>query len=137
MSEQRKAELRERLRCIKNARLYPCRGEATFTDENDHNPLVLARCPKCGGHTTIGIAGPPGIESDVTCPACGGAGTNFEVEPYYPEAVSKSELIDVAPNAHGWLECPRCNRRFLPTDGNVWTGLRHRPCGQKIRIVAG
>ena len=43
--EARKAEIRRRLTLAR----YPRRSKARFTDENDHNPLVLQDCPQCHG----------------------------------------------------------------------------------------
>lgn len=124
--EQRKAVLQLRQRM----RQYPRRSQAVFTDENDHNPIVLQDCPHCHrGKKCRRIKNGYALER---CKACKGLGLSGEIEPYYPE---DTELVEATPSENGWVRCPGCSRRFLLTDGYAWTGLRHRRCGQKIRIV--
>jgi hypothetical protein len=45
-------------------------------------------------------------------------------------------VVEVAPLATGWLECPRCSRRFSPQSDRNWDGEKHLGCGQVIRIRA-
>jgi hypothetical protein len=45
-------------------------------------------------------------------------------------------LVDVVPNAHGWVQCPCCGTRFLPSDSNVFKNGTHLVCGQKINVVS-
>ncbi len=136
MSDERKKQLREQLYIAQLLRTYPRRDLAQFTDENDHNPLVLGDCRRCLGSGTRCFHYPDGSHAHDTCDVCNGSGTSFDVESYFPARVANLDPIDVTPNDFGWLKCPRCGVRFLPTDLRVWTGLRHRPCGQKIRVVS-
>lgn len=132
-SKEKKADIRRHLMLMR----YPRRSEATFTDANDHNPLVLQECPECGGsghageaRTEQGIA----VEVDDVCTACGGSGLTGEAEHYFLDDCPETEVMaDTA----GWLTCPRCRWRFSLHDRNAWTGRRHRRCGQKLRITDG
>lgn len=128
-NEARKNEIRRRLTLAR----YPRRLKAQFTDENDHNPLVLQNCPCCYGTGHVGESWPEeGIEADVLCTACDGSGITGKVEPYF--ATDWPE-VEAELDADGWLTCPRCEWRFTIRDRNAWTGRRHLRCGQKTRIV--
>lgn len=126
--EKRKEEIRRRLRLSR----YPRRSAAVFTDENDHNPLILEDCPKCGGRGQLCTFHPPDAYVLDDCPACGGLGTTTEVVPYFTDTGPEVEaLVD----EQGWLTCPRCERRFSTRYHSTWTGRRHLTCGQLIRPV--
>ena len=107
----------------------PSRINAKYTEDNDHNPMIREECPNCNGSgqdLTISFD-----ESTFNCPQCAGLGyTGVAVKCF----TNEKPILPVQPNKHGWIECPHCNQRFLPTDKNAWTGLRHRKCGQKIAI---
>jgi hypothetical protein len=126
-SESRKEEMLRRLRLRK----YPRRSEAQFSDENDHNPLVLEDCPKCGGVGRFCVER-PGEAALGACEECGGLGTTGKVVPYYrdEEPVAEAEVDSL-----GWVTCPTCGWRFAVKDSAVWTGRRHKRCGQKIMMV--
>jgi nitrite reductase/ring-hydroxylating ferredoxin subunit len=123
----RKKEIKARL----NLKKFPRKSQAVFLDENDHNPLVLENCPKCNGHGTYCIES-PGMAIKEYCEECEGSGVTGNIVHYYQEELSEVEvLIDEG----GWLICPRCEWKFTIRDGNVWTGKRHKRCGQKIKVV--
>ena len=109
---------------------YPRRRDATFSDENGHNPAVLQDCARCHGRGKHceDVDGAAVLD---TCRACDGAGITGETEPYF--ANDEPELV-VALGADGWITCPACDYRFAPTDRNAWTGRRHIRCGQQLRI---
>lgn len=130
-NEERKADIRRRLTLMR----YPRRSAAKFTDENDHNPLVLQDCPQCYGTGHVGESwvedGSP-VEANVLCTSCGGSGVTGQAEPYFPHDVpEKTTHAD----AEGWLTCPNCNWRFTTRDPRAWTGRRHLRCGQRINVV--
>src|SRR5687768_17398059 len=120
-TESRKAEIRRRIILSR----YPTRSAAQFTDENDHNPMVLRKCPTCGGRGLRGESfeeGGTAVEVDYVCEACGGSRVVAEVEPYFPtDAPEAPASLDAA----GWLTCPACRWRFTTRDPNAWTGRRH------------
>ncbi len=128
--EARKDEIRRRLRISK----YPRRAQAVFNDENDHNPLVLEECAHCHGtgHVDIYEQGED-FEQYVLeeCPVCSGAGITGEVVPYFDNV---APAMDVKARDDGWAKCPRCGWRFSLSDAAVWTGLRHKRCGQKLNV---
>lgn len=35
----------------------------------------------------------------------------------------------------GWISCPGCGRRFMPSDGSVFRGGFHLNCGQRINVI--
>ncbi|HZH16690.1 MAG TPA: hypothetical protein VE057_20215 [Archangium sp.] len=125
---KRKEEIRRRLRLSR----YPRRDAAVFTDENDHNPLILEDCPRCGGRRTVCTSPSPDTYVLDECPACGGLGTTTEVVPYFADTGPEAEAVV---DEHGWLTCPRCERRFSTRYRQNWTGRRHLTCGQAIRLV--
>lgn len=130
-NEARKAEIR---RCVTLLR-YPRRAKAAFTDENDHNPMVLQDCPTCFGSGKVcqhwsEDDGSRDVLDLIVCAACNGSGVTCEVEPYFskelPEASARAD-------AAGWLTCPGCGWRFTLRDPHAWSGRRHMRCGQKIK----
>ena len=116
-------------------RRYPRRSAATFSDDNDHNPVVLQDCPACSGsgkscrHIVDGSGETYALE---VCSACSGTGVTGDVEPYFPDV--RPEVTARADDT-GWITCPSCDWRFALRDRRAWTGRRHVQCGQKIRIV--
>jgi DnaJ-class molecular chaperone len=113
-------------------RMAPRRSVATFSDDNDHNPLVLQDCPACSGsgkacHHSIDRSGETyALE---VCSSCGGAGVTGDVEPYFRD--DRPELPACADDT-GWITCPGCDGRFALRDRRAWTGRRHLQCGQRI-----
>lgn len=136
-SARRKEELRKRLRLSQ----YPRRRDAAFTDENGHNPWILEDCPECGGNgKRCTVQGAAYLME--TCAACEGLGTTSQVVRCFPEDGSELEAVV---DAHGWITCPGCERRFstrYPHPGGrgrlvgTWTGRRHLTCGQLVRLVS-
>jgi hypothetical protein len=133
--DQLKRELQRRLKL----RQYPRRSAAQFTEENDHNPVILADCPRCSGrgHTCEHLVertaeGLSVMYSTDDCPDCGGSGTNEELTRYFS---NDAPPLDAVANEEGWLKCPSCGWRFSTKDKNVWTGRRHIRCGQKLNII--
>jgi phage FluMu protein Com len=47
---------------------------------------------------------------------------------------TKYDKIEVDQYKEDWVECPKCNVLFNLRDKNQWTGLIHKPCGQRIVI---
>lgn len=129
--EERKLGIRRKLILSQ----YPRRDDAEFTDANDHNPLVLVNCAKCGGYgkcdTYFADAEGNSVQSVDYCEMCGGGGVLAEVELYYP---TDNAAMKIDPTADGWIRCPCCGWRFSIKDKNAWTGRRHRRCGQKLHI---
>lgn len=127
---KRKQEIRKRLRLAK----FPCRSDAEFSDENDHNPMVLQDCPTCRGTGEncehFLDHGGEGYTLG-TCPDCGGLGVIGEIERYFKE---DCQQIDIFVDSNGWLKCPKCGIRFTIRDRHRWSGRRHLTCGQKLRI---
>lgn len=129
--EDRKAAIRRRLVLAK----HPRRHRAEFTDENDHNPMVLQACPQCHGSGHVGravVEGTRSIEMEETCPNCHGEGVTGEVEPYFANDKPEADAVVIGDG----ITCPNCGWRFRLKDSNAWTGRRHRRCGQKIKLVA-
>ena len=130
-NEERKADIRRRLTLMR----YPRRSAAKFTDENDHNPLILQNCPACGGSgRRCSFSTKPGDHSVdlIICPDCDGSGITGQVEPYFPHELPEATAHT---DAEGWLTCPNCNWRFTTRDRHAWTGRRHLRCGQRINVV--
>ena len=133
-TEQRKAVLRRE----RHRKRYPRRQEATFTDENDHNPFVLQDCPYCQGtglfceehHTLKGEC----IADLHECPYCDHTGITGEIERYFD---NDTPPIEVIPYQKEWVACPICGKKFCLHDANVWTGYRHTTCGQRLVIIKG
>ena len=105
--------------------------KVAFTDENDHNPLVLDECPKCHGTGRASEYG-PNVHHLVECEVCSGTGTTGQRVPYFD---NHAPLTDVRVGPDGWITCPCCGWRFALKDRNVWSGLRHVRCGQRIRPI--
>jgi hypothetical protein len=114
-------------------------SSVAFTAENDHNPEIWDQCPRCFGRGKIserdtGEDGTVEVYVGVECPVCKGSGTNGERVRYFD---NDAPIADVPVSSDGWLTCPCCRWRFSIRDRNVWTGLRHARCGQRIRPVGG
>lgn len=119
-----KDELKRRVRLAK----YRRRGAAVFEGVPDHNPLILEDCHTCHGRGRC-CEETTGCAVLTECPDCAGSGTTGEVVRYFAnDAPSQTVRL----GADGWLTCPCCGRRFSPRDRNVWTGLRHIRCGQRL-----
>jgi hypothetical protein len=82
--------------------------------------------------TIFPYSGLPVSEDELLCcPDCRAA------EDVWVRQVEESiSPADVVPNAHGWVQCPCCGIRFLPSDSNVFKNSIHLVCGQKINIVS-
>ena len=131
-NESRKNEIRRRITIAR----YPRRSRAVFTDENDHNPLVLQDCPTCDGSgkaSEYWSEGEISVHSRIICPTCHGTGITGEIEPFF--AIDTPEA-SVATGVDGWITCPNCRWRFTTVDPNAWTGRRHMRCGQKIKVIS-
>ncbi len=106
-----------------------------FTDQNDHNPLVLAECPKCHGLGSwceeCEIEGRR-VLALVGCGVCNGSFTSGEVVRMWPD---DREPMSATVQPNGWLRCPHCGKLFSTGSPASWTGRRHRTCGQKIVLV--
>ena len=100
-----------------------------FTKENDHNPIVQKLCPKCKGNSRWSTD-IDSVHSDYMCIHCRGVGSINEPSKLFED---EKEIVCLQPNEKGWIDCPNCNRRFKPSDPNVWSGWRHL-CGQRIKI---
>jgi hypothetical protein len=101
-----------------------------FTDENNHNPLVLEDCPECHGRGHV-CHEAAGIAATSACPHCEGLGTTLELVPCFANDSPEQEgVLD----EHDFLTCPCCGRRFSTRDRHSWTGRRHFGCGQLIRL---
>lgn len=124
-------ERKERIRRSLILSRYPRPSEAVFTDENDHNPTVLKECPTCRGSGLV-CNESEGMASTDVCPECDRTGVIAETRPYF---TNDSSEVEASPGPDGWLKCPACGYRFSPNDRRVWTGRRHKRCGQKIRVV--
>lgn len=127
--EERKEQIRHRLKLSK----YPRRANAVFTDENDHNPLILEECPRCHGTGQVDIYDEnTSIYALEVCPDCLETGITGEVVPYFENL---SPAMEATKRDDGWTKCPRCGWRFSARDSAVWTGLRHKRCGQKLKFT--
>jgi hypothetical protein len=104
-----------------------------FTEENDHNPLVIPNCPHCiMGRKAGPSKGVNESQDHVICEHCSGSG-NLTPPIAAPLFKNNSESIKVSCNAVGFLRCPCCNNGFKYYDKRVWSGRRHS-CGQKLII---
>lgn len=113
----------------------PRKGEAQFTDENDHNPLIKRDCPSCHGNGLMcrGTSSEGNhVAMTLPCTACGGKGASRRVVWYFEHdsGVTISAQVDI----HGWVTCPGCGIRFKTTDKHRWTGRRHVTCGQLVDL---
>lgn len=130
-TEQQKVEIKRRLKLSR----YPRRNSAKFTDENDHNPIVLEDCLHCGGKGEICeefLQNGEWVAKLSICSHCQGSGTTEELVSYFTNT-SPAVLVEI--RADGWLICPNCRKRFTINDPNRWTGCRHTSCGQKIQLI--
>lgn len=108
---------------------------AYFNADNDHNPLVPAKCPKCGGAGRWGATelwGGRPTEVCGNCDACGGSG---EADGLVPLFDNDAPAIEATLRPDGWIKCPGCGKSFSTADPYRWTGLRHVTCGQKIALT--
>lgn len=94
----RKADIRRRLTLAK----YPRRSRAKFTDDNDHNPMVLQDCPQCRGWGRV-CRPVEQVQSLKTCPQCDGEGVTGEVEAYF---TNDNPAVDAPVQAEGPLARP-------------------------------
>ena len=105
-----------------------------FTDDNDHNPTVAMPCPQCNGRarffTEYTTEDGQRVHADGVCAHCDGRGVIDRPTKLFS---NDRPAETVRPNAHGFVTCPGCGRRFTYLDQNVWTGRRHI-CGQRITI---
>jgi hypothetical protein len=101
----------------------PRRNEAKFSDNNDHNPLVLEDCRACSGS---------GATSEKVCPECNGSGLTGHVIRYFE---NDNPIASVRVNKHGWVQCPCCGLRFLTSEADAFSARRCGRCGQRIRIT--
>ncbi len=83
-------------------------------------------------HTTFPCSGLPVTDDEfLCCTECRAA------EDSWVQTVLKSIVpIDVAPNAHGWINCPYCGQRFLPAFTSAFVDGMHLLCGQKLNILS-
>src|SRR5215467_7470901 len=102
-----------------------------YSDENDHNPVVLEDCPECHGtgKRCVWVGDPGSYHCGQTCPVCGGAKTTGNLVLKYQ---NDSPAVVAAVNEFGWTKCPGCGVNFKTTSSTSWSGLRHKTCGQKI-----
>ena len=130
-SESRKQAIRKQLNIAK----YTKPENIVFSDENDHNPLVLEKCPVCKGTgkncKRIKTTNEMVIVTD-SCEACGGLRVTGNLVRQYSE---DSSIEEARVNRDGWLKCPGCGTRFTTNSAASWSGWRHKTCGQKIRLV--
>jgi hypothetical protein len=125
--EQKKEAIKKCLRIAK----YSKPENITFTDENDHNPLVLETCKICFGSKYICLEDNLVAVKDL-CDACDGLGvTGNLVRRYSEDYPAMSAIISET----GWIKCPNCKVNFSTDSSQFWSGRRHITCGQKIDIV--
>jgi hypothetical protein len=129
-NEVRKAEIRRRL----NIEKYSKPENIVYTDENDHNPLVLEKCPDCRGTGKNCYF----VETEMTyytdvCSTCDGDCYTGELVRQFD---NDAKPLEASLNSHGWVTCPGCGTRFTVTNKRSWSGRRHLKCGQKI-ILCG
>lgn len=104
-----------------------------FSDDDDHDPLVLEDCPACRGRGTR-CDESDGMARLDTCDACDGAGTTFALVRHF---ANDAAPVEVTVDASGWVTCPGCHRRFSTRASSAWTGRRHMRCGQRITLALG
>ena len=109
--------------------------ESEFTDRNDHNPLVPERCPNCQGAGTRCVESSSPTTVTVSCEEClhcRGTGKSGKTVRLFDNDNPEMELniySDV------WIKCPNCEQSFALKDESIWTGRRHKKCGQKIKPI--
>ena len=104
-----------------------------FTEENDHNPLVIPKCPHCiMGKIAGEYFGHNITQGHIRCEHCNGTGY---AHPPLPERMFTEETnaIEVSCNKAGHLHCPKCGWGFKYYDKRIFSGKRHT-CGQKLII---
>ena len=111
------------------------RREATFTDTNDHNPLVDELCPLCngGGKKCEEFYDGGGGYAMRLCVACHGTGTTGRKVHWFDNS---KPIARARRDETGLVTCPECRECFDPEDQSSWTGLRHAVCGRRIQIVS-
>ena len=111
---------------------HPRREGAVFTDDNDHNPIILQDCPECHGRRKFCEWGTPEdrfIHQQVVCLTCCGLGSTGTEGSYF---ANDTPAIDARLMGISRILCPHCGETFRIHDSSAWTGRRHRTCGQKI-----
>ncbi len=48
---------------------------------------------------------------------------------------SKYDRIDIKQYKEGWVKCPSCGFRFYLYDRNEWSGMIHKRCGQRLKVI--
>lgn len=108
-------------------------NEEYFTEENDHNPLVIPNCPHCIMGKTAGVSrGPNRSHAHSLCETCHGTGIATPPIPQLRFDCDSNEM-DVACNKTGHVRCPQCVIGFKYYDKRAYSGKRHN-CGQKLNI---
>ena len=98
-------------------------------------PLPRKRCPVCKGEILFrktGGARPEGGRWDgmeTICPTCGKSTVD---DPFMPDNDNPAQ--HVAPNTKGWVTCPSCGFRFMPSDRGAFRDGHHTRCGQALVI---
>ena len=103
-----------------------------YTDENDHNPIVAADCPKCGGLGRWSEDDEDGSHHDYVCHVCRVTGAADVPAPLFDNDLPARETTA---DDKGWVRCPNCGKGFKLTDKHRWTGRRHTTCGQKLIVI--
>jgi hypothetical protein len=96
------------------------------TEENGFNPVVTKMCPKCKLDGYLYFKDGDSWYKE-PCDVCGGIGSFKEKK--YTEG---DEPLVLEVSEDGRTKCPKCKFRFKITDPNVWSGDRHKRCGQKL-----
>jgi hypothetical protein len=97
-------------------------------EENGFNPVVTKMCPKCKLDGYLYFEDGDSWYKE-PCDVCGGKGSFKEKK--FSEC---DEPIALEVNEDGGTKCPKCNFRFKITDPNVWSGDRHKRCGQRLIV---
>jgi hypothetical protein len=108
----------------------PPLSELTFTSENDHNPSYTVECSRCNGFGklfTFRFEQQRRADDDRPCPTCRATGW---VQKFLFDNENLPVEVDLSQD--GWVKCPCCGWRFSVTDKRIWTGYRHKKCGQRI-----
>jgi hypothetical protein len=129
-------------------RRWPAVKNGPFTRDNDHNPEVLEDCRRCKGTGEIELEGAEPVVLSmsiingvrrvnsripkVQCADCLGFGISGQVVKLFQ---NDWPTIEATTTSNGWLGCPRCYTKFSVLHFSTWTGMRHKNCGQKLRIT--
>ena len=108
-------------------------NEEFFTEENEHNPMVIPNCPKCIMGKTAGMSNTSNkSQGHILCESCGGSGI---LTPPVAKLMFENNKppLKVSCKVSGFLHCPKCGTGFKYYDKRVWSGKRHA-CGQKLEI---